>query len=205
MINRSAVQNNETEEILNIYRPYLANIKSNIEQAVQRGKYFDPAYYLEYFQAYNNILTRLCEYNPSLFSVLPKRILPVPSKKTDFDGRGYLIRSPFNKLIEDISLAIILIDNNYKNRETSLDEKKEPFFEKWWFQMFIAPICVALVTGIILMVVQKHYNSGDMAGSNIVKTNTIQSIEKKRSATKVNQTGNIVGGDIAGGNIVKED
>lgn len=46
---------------------------------------------------------------------------------------------------------------------------------------------------------------GDMAGGNIVKTNTIHSIDTKRNSSKVDQSDNIVGGDMAGGNILKKD
>ena len=53
-----------------------------------------------------------------------------------------------------------------------------------------------------------QYNNkiqGDIAGGDIIKTNTIDQIESKKTAIKVNQTGNIVRGDMAGGNIVKKD
>lgn len=51
----------------------------------------------------------------------------------------------------------------------------------------------------------QHNNKiqGDMAGGDIIKTNTIDQIESKRTDAKVNQTGNKVGGDMAGGDIVK--
>lgn len=161
LMNKSSVKLNEADEILNIYRPYLENIQKTLEVAIEKGKYFDPAYYLEYFDAYNNILTRLNEHNPEVFSVLPKRMKPVASKTTDFDGRGYLIKSPFNKLLEDISLTIELIDENYKNRTSLPEIKNDVFYDKWWFQMFVAPFIVSLLTGIVLMVMQKKYSPGN--------------------------------------------
>jgi predicted small secreted protein len=45
--------------------------------------------------------------------------------------------------------------------------------------------------------------NGNMAGGNIMRTNTIHSIDTKRNSTKVDQSGNTVGGDMAGGNILK--
>lgn len=53
----------------------------------------------------------------------------------------------------------------------------------------------------------QHNNKiqGDIAGGDIIKTNTIDQIKSKRTATKVNQTGNKVGGDMAGRNIVKRN
>lgn len=50
---------------------------------------------------------------------------------------------------------------------------------------------------------QDNKVQGDMAGGDIIKTNTIDQIESKRTDTKVKQTGNKVGGDMAGGNISK--
>ncbi len=44
-----------------------------------------------------------------------------------------------------------------------------------------------------------------MASGDIIKTNDIDHIESKRTTTKVNQSGNKVGGDMAGGNIVNKE
>jgi hypothetical protein len=53
-------------------------------------------------------------------------------------------------------------------------------------------------------IIQKENKvDGNIAGGNIIRTNTIHSTDTKRSSTKVDQSGNIVGGDIAGGNIIK--
>lgn len=55
-------------------------------------------------------------------------------------------------------------------------------------------------------IIQKNNKvQGDMAGGNIVKTNTIHSIDTKRNSSIVDQSGNIVAGDMAGGNILKKD
>jgi len=45
---------------------------------------------------------------------------------------------------------------------------------------------------------------GDIAGGDIVETNSLQSIDIQQKSIKVNQSDNIVLGNIAGANIVKD-
>ncbi|MEW6602724.1 MAG: hypothetical protein AB1499_17265, partial [Nitrospirota bacterium] len=55
-------------------------------------------------------------------------------------------------------------------------------------------------------IVQKDNKiDGDMAGGNIIKTDSIKSIDTDGKERIVEQRGNIVGGDMAGGNIIKNE
>jgi hypothetical protein len=56
-----------------------------------------------------------------------------------------------------------------------------------------------------IQTIQKNNKvKGNMAGGNIVRTDSIHSVDTKRTSTKVAQSGNTVGGDMAGGNILKD-
>lgn len=141
-------QNQDLGEILSLHRPHLNNIKNILTQKAlydNWNRYYDPAYYLEYFEQYNSILNKLHKINPKIFSVLPKRPLPKPSKTTDFEGRGYLVKSDLMKLSEDIDLAMDLIDNNYQHELPIAGNVKFVIYEQWWFQFFVAPFLVGLV------------------------------------------------------------
>jgi hypothetical protein len=124
------------------------NIKNNIEQKVindNNAKYMNPDYYLEYFEEYKNLLHLLQNINPTLFSVLPKRQIPKASQTTDFDSKGYLIRTPFMKLSEDINLAINLIDNSYQEPKV---ESADKIYNKWWVKILAIPFLITLLAGI---------------------------------------------------------
>ncbi|MCB4792791.1 MAG: hypothetical protein LHV68_13055 [Elusimicrobia bacterium] len=155
---RPIEQKQDSKEIVSLYRPHLENINSILKQKAlfdSWNRYYDPAYFLEYFKQYNSILQKLKKINPNIFSVLPKRSFPLPSKTTDFDGRGYLVKTDLEKLSEDINLAIALIDNNYGIKISNQDEKKKLFYEQWWFQFLIAPFIVGIILIIIERIIRK--------------------------------------------------
>lgn len=71
------------------------------------SRYFDPGHYLEYFKRFEAAVNELRALD-SRFLAVPKRPLPEPSKTTDFEGRGYLLRQHLDKLKEDIDLTLAI-------------------------------------------------------------------------------------------------
>jgi predicted nucleotide-binding protein len=66
------------------------------------GYCFDPARVLGAFQAYERHSAHLRHALPGLFGDLPERSIPVPTKTTDFGGRGYIGRRALEVLGQDI-------------------------------------------------------------------------------------------------------
>lgn len=66
------------------------------------GRYYDPAHVMEFFERSNELLNRLRDMLPTLYSDLPERALPKSSGTTDFQGRGYIERHTIERLKEDL-------------------------------------------------------------------------------------------------------
>ena len=71
-----------------------------------RDRFFDPQKFLEFFKRYEPLRDALISQDPELFGDLPVREIPPPSKTTDFDGRGYIVRQYLETLIQDIGYAL---------------------------------------------------------------------------------------------------
>ena len=56
-------------------------------------RYFDPDIVLPHCKTFISILENLSVSNCDLFDDLHKKPIPIPSKTTDYNGRGYIIRS----------------------------------------------------------------------------------------------------------------
>lgn len=76
------------------------------------GRYFDPPSVLDYFHQFKNLRQQLIEELPELYSDMPEREIPIASKTTDYEGRGYITLSPLNTLKNDVDYIFEVRSNS---------------------------------------------------------------------------------------------
>lgn len=67
------------------------------------AQYFDPAVVVPVFAAVRPLLEELIAERPDLFAEVQIRDVPVPSKTSDNEGRGYVRRAQLDELIRDLT------------------------------------------------------------------------------------------------------
>jgi hypothetical protein len=82
----------------------LTGLCSTVQKRLVRidYEYFDPLTVIEYFERYAMLRDKLRTLLPDLYSDIPTRAIPVASKTTDNEGRGYITRGPLETLIRDM-------------------------------------------------------------------------------------------------------
>jgi hypothetical protein len=73
---------------------------------------FDPPTVREYFQHYKKLSDQVKSLLPQLFSDLPKREIPKPTKSDVFDGRGYIPVALLSTLVRDIEYILTVNERN---------------------------------------------------------------------------------------------
>jgi predicted nucleotide-binding protein len=76
---------------------------------VIKARYFDPPRVLDLFTRYVTVRDELRAAYPTLFDDLPVREIPKSSGTTDFEGRGWIGRSPLEGLRDDLQYCIDLL------------------------------------------------------------------------------------------------
>lgn len=93
----------ETQSEVPLIFAKLAGVYKIVSDVLSKaGRYYDPAYVMEFFERSNELSDRLREILPSLYSDLPHRTLPKSSATTEFEGRGYIERHKIERLKEDL-------------------------------------------------------------------------------------------------------
>ncbi|MBC8358687.1 MAG: hypothetical protein ISS41_09845 [Candidatus Aminicenantes bacterium] len=91
----------------------LIALKNNLSKFLKskRSRFFDPKNVLDLFHRYLPVRDELLSNYASLFSDIPKRETPKPSKTTEFDGRGYIRRVDLQMLLNDVEYCIDILTN----------------------------------------------------------------------------------------------
>jgi hypothetical protein len=72
----------------------------------RRAKYFDPPVVLELFERWSPVREALRASFPLLLGDIPSRESPVPSRTTDFQGRGFIERKHVQQLYDDMQYVL---------------------------------------------------------------------------------------------------
>lgn len=80
------------EALLKRIQPYLGG----------RGRYFQPDVIHEHYDVYSQLREQIISALPEVYSDFPVREKPQASNTSDFDGKGYIVRSQVGVMIADI-------------------------------------------------------------------------------------------------------
>src|SRR5437667_1598680 len=75
-----------------------------------RALYFDAAHISDLVTRAAGVMNTLRAKWPSSFADLPVRPIPVPSRTTDFEGRGYIHRDQIETVRRDLRYCVDLIN-----------------------------------------------------------------------------------------------
>jgi len=89
----------------------LGALRNTVDKLTEspHAQYFDPKIVLDLFTRYIPIRDILKSEFSSVFGDLPIRETPEPSKTTDFDGRGYIVRKDLSMLRVDIEYCLDIL------------------------------------------------------------------------------------------------
>ena len=146
-----------------------------------KGRFFDPPVVLEYFESYNLLREELIKYLPELYSDLPEREIPIASKTTDFEGRGYIILTPMSTLKRDLDYIFEVRANSRIGERKAEELKKESIFishgsSKEWYkvqmhiekELGISTIELAQQPNIGRTILQKLNEESEKCGASII-------------------------------------
>lgn len=93
-----------------------------------RSRYLDPLNTLDLWERYEPLRDALREQFPEVLGDLPVRPRPVSSGTTDHDGRGYITRSNFEQLIQDITYCLALLGGFTSETDVGIRATREGVF-----------------------------------------------------------------------------
>jgi hypothetical protein len=104
------------------------------------GNFFDPLIALGYFERYAKLRDQLKVILPDLYSDIPVREIPVSSKTTDNEGRGFILRKPLALLVVDIEEILEIWDKSQNGQFATPAMKvthEGVFFAGQYFDAFL--------------------------------------------------------------------